>query len=385
MPDATKIQASSRHASRSRHVAALLLTLSLVVAACGGDAPVTADAPVEQGGDAGGGAVAPAEVIELTVATFFTSASPFSAGYTQYFKAIEEASGGRVKFVLFEAGSLLEQTAILSGVSTGRADIGVIADAFHPGELPLNQAASLPFVTSNSEAQVRAFQQVYDSNEAFQQEYSAQNLRVLYFVPPGPNTMQSTVPVASLDDLRGVRVRALGVLAQALSAVGATTVSIALPEVYEALGRGVIDAALTGIELVRDLSWFEVAEYTINPGTGMFISNPMVINLDVWESLPDDVKQLFEDAREDAIQRGLEAQVEAALAACAEIAELGGTVLSLPDDVLAEWEELVWDDLRAGYLERAGAAAEEFLDQYLAAIAAVEATSDFIAGPSLCQ
>lgn len=69
-------------------------------------------------------------------------------------------------------------------------------------------------------------------------------------------------PVASLDDMKGLKVRVFNTTqSDFVSAIGATTVTMAFGEVVPALQRGVVDCALTGTLSGNTAGWAEVSTH----------------------------------------------------------------------------------------------------------------------------
>lgn len=86
---------------------------------------------------------------------------------------------------------------------------------------------------------------------------------------------------------------------EVFTALGATPVNLPGSEVYNALQQGVIDAAdFSAFSTHQQLGFHQFARYPLYPG---FHSMPMMeisINLDVWQSLPEDLQQcLIEESR----------------------------------------------------------------------------------------
>ena len=85
-----------------------------------------------------------------------------------------------------------------------------------------------------------------------------------------------------MDDFKGLKIRSgSGIQGQAISALGATGVSMAGGEVYMALQTGVIDGAITGIDVVIDRKFYEVCKYALKLPIygGAFV---LLMNKETW-------------------------------------------------------------------------------------------------------
>jgi TRAP-type transport system periplasmic protein len=98
-----------------------------------------------------------------------------------------------------------------------------------------------------------------------------------------------------LPDMSGVKLRGAPIYREFFTDyLGATFVQVNVPEVYTALERGTVDGLGWPSIGVMDLSWDNFLKYRIDPGyfqTDLSI----LVNLDRWNALPDDAKQILQD------------------------------------------------------------------------------------------
>jgi TRAP-type C4-dicarboxylate transport system substrate-binding protein len=115
-------------------------------------------------------------------------------------------------------------------------------------------------------------------------------------------------------------------------------VFIPVPEVYNALERGVVDGTAMPFEGLYVFKQHEVVDYGVlcNLYTMTF---PIVMNLAKWESLPADVKKIMEDNIGLEISRKagiVYDRTEASLKK--KVLEYGVKVNELPTKDLAKWQ-----------------------------------------------
>lgn len=101
-----------------------------------------------------------------------------------------------------------------------------------------------------------------------------------------------TKQVKTLEDIKGMKIRAVGSSVKMIESLGGVAVVVAAPEVYVALERGVIDGVLTIADAIMSYKWFEVARYYTYVPTGCYYFM-LVMNKDVWNSMPYDVQLPF--------------------------------------------------------------------------------------------
>ena len=75
------------------------------------------------------------------------------------------------------------------------------------------------------------------------------SVHVLFLSATGPKILYTTkTPVRTLEDMKGLKIRGTGKIADTLKALGASPVPLEMVDVYEALRRGVIDGVMRPAE-----------------------------------------------------------------------------------------------------------------------------------------
>lgn len=120
----------------------------------------------------------------------------------------------------------------------------------------------------------------------------------------GPDEIfMSNKKIEKLEDFEGMSIRGTGVAAQFYDRLGASTVSIASPELYTALQLGTVDGAEFNDYLVNsEMGLHEVTDYVIEPAlhTGPASDKDLIVNDEAWESLPKSYQDAFIAARDKA-------------------------------------------------------------------------------------
>jgi TRAP-type C4-dicarboxylate transport system substrate-binding protein len=108
-----------------------------------------------------------------------------------------------------------------------------------------------------------------------------------------PKYIVSSVPIRTLADVKGVTCRFSGETNKKLwAAAGGTPMYVDMPEIYEALDRGVIQATTGDVAIMRDFAWQEVAKYYQDIAFGSYCG-PLAINLDALNSIPEGDREIF--------------------------------------------------------------------------------------------
>lgn len=119
------------------------------------------------------------------------------------------------------------------------------------------------------------------------------NTKLLGVFPFGPQVLFCEPEIASLADLKGLKVRVYDQnLANFVSMVGGTPVPLGFPDVQQSLARGVVDCAITGPSSANSAGWPEVSSYMM-PLAFQIAANGYGINLDTWNAMsPEDQAKL---------------------------------------------------------------------------------------------
>jgi TRAP-type C4-dicarboxylate transport system substrate-binding protein len=165
---------------------------------------------------------------------------------------------------------------------------------YTPGRFPKAEVFELPFSSGAAEPASRAFQQYVEQHAL--DEFK--DVKLIGVHVHGPGLIHSLTPVTKLEDLKGMKVRGgsrmINVL---LEQLGATPVGMPVPQVGEALSKGVITATTIPWEVVPALKVEQIARnatgFTGNRGlyTQTFA---VAMNKAAYDKLPADLKKVID-------------------------------------------------------------------------------------------
>ena len=208
---------------------------------------------------------------------------------------VEYASGGRLKIDtkmdLFKDG--MDTTM---GVIDGRVDAGHFHGAWSSGTFPLWDHISVPF-TYGSTMEFDQARRDPRMMEIHKESYAEAGLvQIGSYGCDGNLAVWANKAINTVEDFKGLKIRASGILASLnIKALGAAPVTVAGPEIPEAILRGVLDAALT------DRSWglsIGLGDVTTHLNRWTFtpcFQNTIVVNKEKFDSLPPDLQQILMD------------------------------------------------------------------------------------------
>jgi TRAP-type C4-dicarboxylate transport system substrate-binding protein len=231
--------------------------------------------------------------ITLTYANFPPAPTFPCVQMERWKKEVESRTNGKVVVNTFPGGTLLDAKNMMDGVIAGQADIGNLCMAYQPGRFVVTNAVSLPLGITSARVGSLVLWDLWYKYQP--DEFKA--VKVLAMFTTAPTNIMSKVPVRSLNDLKGLDLRASGVAAQILGAWGANPVGMPMPATVEALQKGVVKGLFSSLESMKDFKFAESCKYVTMTDAGGIYPFAVVMNQKKWQMLPADVKKVMEDLR----------------------------------------------------------------------------------------
>jgi TRAP-type C4-dicarboxylate transport system substrate-binding protein len=266
--------------------------------------------------------------IKLNYSIFFAASHRNSVLATEWAREVEKRTNGRVQITMFYGGTLTPSDKCYDGVVNGISDIGM--------SCPLSEVLDLPL---GSRTGLVATRLVNDFYNKFKPKELA-DVKVLYLHGHGPGLLHTKSPVRTLEDLKGMKIRATGTSAKIVSALGGTPVAMPMGDSYDAISRGVAQGILCPVESLQGWKLGEVIKHTTQDyGAASSITFFVVMNRAKWDSLPADVQKAIEQVDAEWIDKTGNAWDEMDRAGSTFAAGLGDTVIPLSAQEDARWSK----------------------------------------------
>ena len=233
-----------------------------------------------------------AKTYSFTYSNFFPPSHIQSKLAKSWCEEVQERTDGKVNITYYDGSSLTKPSQTYDAVVNQSVDIGMSCILYTRGRFPLLDVINLPFGNPSGKFATAAFNELYD--EFSPEEFS--DTKVMYLHAHGPGLIHTKEKaVHSMEDLKGMKIRSGGPVAEIVKALGATPVSMPMPETYQALQKGVVEGACYPEETNKGWKMAEVVDHTIACydtaySTGFYV----VMNKDRWNALPADVRNTIE-------------------------------------------------------------------------------------------
>ena len=278
----------------------------------------------------------PEEPIELSYSNFFPPTHGNSIAAENWIKEIEKRTSGRVKITYYPGGTLTPAPQCYDGVVKGISDIGMTCLAYTRGRFPFMEGVDLPLGYLSGTVATRVVNDIYQKFEPAE----LSDTHTLYFHAHGPGLLHTKTPVRTLDDIKGMKIRCTGLAAKIVEALGGVPVAMDQGETYEALQKGTVSGTFGPIEVLKGWKQAEVIEYTTDTSCIGYTTSMWVgINLDKWDSLPEDIQQVFTAVSEEWIDVHAKVWDDADAAGREYTLSLGNEIIDLSPEEAARWVE----------------------------------------------
>ena len=253
---------------------------------------------------------------------------------------IEDASGDRIKIERYPAMQLGgTPPQLYDQAAEGTVDIVWTLPGNTPGRFPSVEVFELPFMMTNAEATSRAYWDIFDAKL---RDTEFADTHILGTWVHGPGIIHSKEPVETMEDLSGMTVRApTRVITALLTELGANPIGMPIPQVPEALSKGVIQGAVVPWEVTTALRVPELVDnHTEFGGDHALYTTTFVLamNKAKYDSLPDDLKAILDEnsgAEFSAFAGRTQQEYDAPGRKLAE----GNNIIELSAEESAKWQE----------------------------------------------
>jgi len=280
-----------------------------------------------------------ADVIKLKAANYLPPTHKMSLLTGWFCDEIKKRTNGRVEITYYPGGTLLNPVQMFNGVVTGITDMGVSHIDYTRGRFPVMEVFDLPLGFPSGWVATQVSSDFYNKFKPSEWD----SVHVLYVNTTGPLILETiSKPVKTLEDLKNLKIRATGQMADVMKALGALPVPLQMPDVYEALRRAVLDGIIVDLSTLKYWKFAEVIKYvTANWQLGTGYTFYFVINKNKWNNLPPDIQKIFTEVAIETKDKQAALWNEMDLEGTSLFKSVGGQILPLSDAEAARWIKAV--------------------------------------------
>lgn len=263
-------------------------------------------------------------------------------------------------------GGLSKNRENLDGISIGAFEMAQFCAGYHRDKNPSITVLELPFLGVNTLREEIAVSMAVYNHPATAKDLARWNAKLLMPSPmPQYNLVGSGDQPKSLEEFKGMRIRATGGLGQAFAAIGAVPTSVTATETYNAMESGVVDAiafaqhAHLAYRILDKGQWWSE---NLNPGT---VNCPIVVNADAFDALSESNQKAITESVDEALDHYV-TQYDKVLASWEKkLKEKNIKKVQFPAEQIDEFKKLAAGPVRTQWLEKMtkqGLPAQELYD-----------------------
>ena len=284
----------------------------------------------------------------LTYSTWVSPQHHLSVWQANWTAEVEKATGGQVKFQnLPKHPSAPPGT--FDAVKDGLMDLSYVTASYTPARHVMPELAELPGMADTSRVNSIAYSRIHWKH--FQKLGEYNGVKLLGVFTHGPGQMFTKKPVKSIDDLKALKIRTGGGVAEAMAnAIGASAFVKPAPESYELLKSGVADGTFFPIESIVSFKLDTViGQATMFPG-GMYSSSfGFFMNQAKWDKLSKQDQAIIDklsyehvartcgESWDTADKKGLEVLQKTGVPIVSASAELVNAVQARSKPIIEAW------------------------------------------------
>jgi TRAP-type C4-dicarboxylate transport system substrate-binding protein len=212
-------------------------------------------------------------------------------------KDFGEKTNGRYTVEVVSGGTLASTLQAYDALVGGVADVGLFQPPMTEKPFPLANLPVLFWGPVSAEIMTDAWQKVYNKGYLDKELSEIKIIGVLV----GPVGDVDTVkPVKTLAEMKGVKLaNAQGSTCVDLAtALGAVSVLAGPPDIYALIQKGTTEGLFGAIPMIKEFHLDEFVKYLL-PIQVSHMSHVFAMNLNVYNSLPDDIKLIFNNMAAD--------------------------------------------------------------------------------------
>ena len=224
----------------------------------------------------------------------------------EYFK---KESNGDFVLKLAYGSSLGPERQTPEAIKSGGYEVGLMCAGYYPSKFPLLTVMELPFLPPRRIEDNAPVNHAVQTNPVIVKE-AADRWNIMYFGPIvlPPFEFMGNKKVASVADMKGIKMRIAGLNAKALQAFGAVPTMVTAPEGYQALERGTIDSF--GFPYSFAFGAYKLYEVSKFSTEGLAMSGFLCwegASITAWNKLPAKLKAKLPEAQDLAVKALLKA------------------------------------------------------------------------------
>jgi TRAP-type C4-dicarboxylate transport system substrate-binding protein len=225
----------------------------------------------------------------------------------------KKASNGSFEIKIAYGAALGPERQAPEAIKSGGYEGAQLCGGYYPNKFPLLTVMELPFITPAETAKTaKVYNEVIRHPLIVKEMAERWGIRYLAPVFLPPFEFMGNKRIASVADMKGVKMRIAGLTAKALQKHGAVPTMVTAPEAYTAVERGTIDSL--GFPYAYTFGAYKIYEVSKYVTEGISINGFMCfqgVSTKAWDKLPKELQDKLPEAQKLADEKLLDAYKKA--------------------------------------------------------------------------
>jgi len=242
--------------------------------------------------------------VTLRIASAFNEDTDMMQAAKRFGELVRERSGGTIEVKTFAGGQMGGEKDNLEALKIGEIEMAVFGTYPIVTLAPKYSFFDAPFVFRDKDHVYKVWNGKL-GDEVRDVFLKSHGVRSVGMMGRGYRHLTSNVPIKSVDDLKGVKIR-MGQskpFIDAFSGIGAVVVPIALPELFTSLKLGVVSASDGPFDQIYTFKLYEAQKYLAITGH-LYATSLWLMNDKFYQSLSAAQRQAVDAAAKDALAYG---------------------------------------------------------------------------------
>jgi len=269
---------------------------------------------------------------------------------TEFFaQRVKALTGGAVNVKVFWPGQLVKTKEAFDAMSKEMIDAYSGSMLYFAGYVPEVNCEWLPFGWADPQEAL----DVYQNHGWLELMREATLKHDVHYVAPlcvASMGLITQFPVHGVADLKGRKIRAVGMEAKIMDVLGAAPVAISGAEQYMALKRGTVEGTDYPFYTIDKYKFYEVCNTIVRPALHTPGIIEILINNRVYQSLPQEYQKAIDQAGWESFLRTVELNPQWDREAYEVCKQKNVAIIDLPPEAVQEFRDAtapLWNEIAA--------------------------------------
>lgn len=247
-----------------------------------------------------------AKTLKWKMSSCLNSENLFTLHAKDWAKRVEDKTNGRIKITVFDSEKLGSERETLEQMKVHALQCGIQSNSSLTMFGPTQQFYNLPYLFTNLD-QCVAFSHTTEAKMLSDMFDKESGIKIIGLFPEGfRHIMNSTRPIESPEDLKGMKIRVMEnpTHIASMNAMGATGTPISWGEVITSIQTKVIDGFENSIPTLASVKAWEFQKY-LSLTTHFYDASFVVMDMTVWNSLSPKDQKIVMEASDEATENSI--------------------------------------------------------------------------------